>query len=102
MADERTVSIELDDGTKLVVVAEQVGPTLVSDEDLIGKLSGVTKSIEQVGKDVLAAVKRVGPSKATVEMGFGLAIEAGGLVALFGKGKGEASITVTLEWSSTD
>jgi hypothetical protein len=99
---ERTVAIELDDDTRLVVVAEQTGPALVADEDVVAKLGKVTNSIEQVSRDVLEAVKRAAPTKATVELGFSLAIEAGQLVALFGKGKGEASIAVTLEWSRAE
>jgi hypothetical protein len=99
MAGERTISVALDDDTQLVVVAEQIGPALVSDEDVVAKLGKVTGSIERVSREVLDALKRAAPTKATVELGFSLAIEAGQLVALFGKGKGEASITVTLEWS---
>jgi NTP-dependent ternary system trypsin peptidase co-occuring protein len=99
MASERTVSVALDDETQLVVVAEQIGPALVADSDVVAKLGKVTDSIERVSREVLEALKRAAPTKATVELGFSLAIEAGQLVALFGKGKGEASISVTLEWS---
>ncbi len=99
MAGERTVTLVLEDGTSMVVVAEQIGSSLVSDDPIVAKLSSVTSSVERVSRDVLDAVKRAAPTKATVELGFGVAIEAGQLVALFGKGKGEASIKVTLEWS---
>lgn len=100
MSDERRVTIDLDDDLKLVVIAEEAGPELVSADDVLATLGSVTGSIERVGREVLEAVKRVAPTRATVELGFGLAIEQGTLVALFGKGKGEASITVTLEWSA--
>ena len=99
MAGERTVSVALDDNTQLVVVAEQIGPALVADNDVVAKLGKVTDSIERVCSEVLDALKRTAPTTATVELGFSIAIEAGQLVALFGKGKGEASINVTLEWS---
>jgi hypothetical protein len=99
MAGERAITVNLDADTTMVVVAEQVGPALVADEDVVAKLGKVTDSIEQVSREVLDALKRAAPTKATVELGFSLAIEAGQLVALFGKGKGEASINVTLEWS---
>lgn len=98
MSGERLVTVQLDDHTSMVVVADQVGAVLVADEDIVGKLGKVTDSIEKVSREVLDALKRAAPTKATVELGFSLAIEAGQLVALFGKGKGEASITVTLEW----
>ena len=99
MAGERAVTVALDENTTLVVVAEQIGPALVADNDVVAKLEKVTDSIERVSCELLDALKRAAPTKATVELGFSLAIEAGQLVALFGKGKGEASITVTLEWS---
>lgn len=100
MAD-RLVPVTIDDDT-LVVVAEQIGPALVADEDVVAKLGKVTSSIEKVSGEVLAAAKRASPTKATVELGFSLAIEQGQLVALFGKGKGEASINVTLEWEKPE
>jgi hypothetical protein len=100
MAGERTLTVELDDdGGTLVIVAEQVGPALVADTSIVAKLSTITSAVERVCRDTLTAVRRAGPTKATVELGFGLAVEAGQVVALFGKGKGEASIKVTLEWS---
>jgi hypothetical protein len=99
MAEERRVTIDLGDDVAVVVIAEEPGPELVASEDVVAKLSAVTGSIEKVGREALEAAKRAAPTKATVELGFGLAIEAGQLVALFGKGKGEASITVTLEWA---
>ena len=99
MPSERAIKVKLDDGGTMVVVAEPVGETLVSAKEVIARLGTITSSIERVSRDVLDAVRRAGPSKATVELGFGLAVEAGQVVALFGKGRGEASIRVILEWS---
>jgi hypothetical protein len=98
MAEVRSVSIDLGDDVTMVVLAEEPGPELVSAEDVVAKLGSVTGAIEKVGRQALDAAKRAAPTKATVELGFALAIEEGHLVALFGKGKGEATITVTLEW----
>jgi hypothetical protein len=99
MAVERLVVVKLDDGGTMVIAAEQVGSALVADTGIVAKLSTITSSIEHVSRDVLDAIRRAGPSKATVELGFGLAVEAGQIVALFGKGRGEASIKVILEWA---
>ena len=99
MAGERLLVVKLDGGGTMVIAAEQVGSTLVADTSDVAKLSNITSSIERVSHDVLDAVRRAGPSKATVELGFGLAVEAGQVVALFGKCKGEATIKVTLEWT---
>jgi len=45
-----------------------------------------------------AALARVKPDKAIVEFGVDVAVEGGGLTALLVKGKGTATLTVTLEW----
>lgn len=99
MTDQDTFTVELDDGTRIAVAAEVIGGTLVADTGIFAKLGAVASSVEKVSHEMLEAVRRAGPDKATVELGFGIAVEAGQLVALFGKGKGEASVTVTLEWS---
>ncbi len=99
---ERTLAIDLGDDLVLGVVAEHAGPQLVAEKDLTAKLSSVTRSIEVVSREAMEAVKKATPDKATVEVGFGLAIEQGQLVALLGKGRAEATITVTLEWSRGD
>jgi hypothetical protein len=101
MAETQLITADLGDGVRMVVVAETKGPVLVADDKLVTKLDGVTSAIERVGKNVLDAAKKAMPSKASVELGFSLAIEQGQLVALFGKGRGEASIKVTLEWAAT-
>jgi hypothetical protein len=95
----RTLKVKFDDVGTMFVVVQPVGETPVSDAGIVAKLSTITSSIERVSHDMLDAVRKAGPTKATVELGFGLAVEAGQIVALFGKGRGEASIKVTLEWS---
>jgi hypothetical protein len=103
MAEEQAVRVDLGDGVRMVIVAEQIGPTLVADgAEIVATLEKVSGSIERIGRSVLDAAKRASPSKASVELSFGLAIEQGQLVALFGKGKAEATITVNLEWDRTD
>jgi len=96
---ERVVTVNLGGGLQMAAVAELQGPELVAAEDVIATLEAVTGAIERVGRATLDAVKRASPQKATVELAFGLALEEGNLIALFGKGKAEASITVTLEWA---
>lgn len=98
--DERLVTVDLGDDLKVVVVAQQVGPEFVADNKLMSTLEGLTGPIERVCTALLKAVKSAEPTKAAVELGFDLAIEQGQLIALFGKGKAEASIKVTLEWAA--
>lgn len=90
--------VNLDDETTVVVAVEPVGQVPVSSGQVFDKLDGVQRSIERVSRQMLEAAKAAAPTKATVELGFTLALEQGQLVALFGKAKGEASVVVTLEW----
>lgn len=99
---EKLLVLDLGDDVAIAVQVERSGPQLVSDKDIDAKFDEISGSIERVSKNLLDAVKRSGPSKATVELGFGLAVEEGRLVALFGKGKMEASIAVKLEWSADE
>jgi hypothetical protein len=89
------------DGTELriAVRAEQNGPQLVSTKDVVARFSELTGAIEVVSREVLEAVKAAAPDKAVLELGFGVTVEAGKLVALISKLGGEATIKVTLEWS---
>lgn len=95
---ERLLKVKLDDDETMVIVAQQVGETLVADNRIVAKLGEITSSIGHVSRDVLDEIRKAGPSKATVELGFGLAVESGHVVALLGKGRGDASIRVILEW----
>jgi Trypsin-co-occurring domain 1 len=56
-------------------------------------------SVGAIGALVVEKLKAAKPSKTTVELKLGFAVEAGKLTALWVGGKGEASLTVTLEWS---
>jgi len=56
-------------------------------------------SIGEIGSLVVEKLKAAKPSKTTVQLKLGFAVEAGKLTALWVGGKGEASLTVTLEWS---
>lgn len=56
-------------------------------------------AVGHVGSMAIEKLKAAAPTKATVELKFGFSVEAGKLTALWIGGKGEASLTVTLEWS---
>ena len=73
------------------------GMTSVGLGDL--DLSGALDTVGEIASVVVGKLKAARPSKATVELRFGFEVEAGKLTALWVGGKGEASLTVTLEWS---
>ena len=56
-------------------------------------------SVGEIGALVMSKLGKAKPSKTTVELKLGFAVEAGKLTALWVGGKGEAALTVTLEWS---
>jgi uncharacterized protein YdeI (BOF family) len=61
-------------------------------------LEGVSGTLEGVAQAVLDGLKKVAPSKTTVELGIQLAVKNGKLTALIVEGKVEASLKVTFEW----
>src|SRR5262249_11005772 len=73
------------------------GMTSVGLRDL--DLSHALDTVGEIGSLGVDKLKAARPSKATVELRFGVEVEAGEMTALRGGGKGEASLTVTLEWS---
>jgi len=76
------------------------GMTSVGLRDL--DLDKALDSVGEIGALVVDKLKAARPSKTTVEFKIGFAVEAGKLTALWVGGKGEASLTVTMEWSKDD
>ena len=73
------------------------GMTSVGLRDL--DLGNALDTVAEIGSVVVEKLKAAKPARATVELKLGFAVEAGKLTALWVGGKGEASLTVTLEWS---
>jgi Trypsin-co-occurring domain 1 len=62
-------------------------------------LSTALDSVGEIGSLIVSKLRQARPSKTTVELKLGFAVESGKLTALWVGGKGEASLTVTLEWA---
>lgn len=62
--------------------------------------SQVGLSLEGLATVIQDGLKKVKPSKTTVELGFELGLKSGGLIAILCDGSSTASIKVTLEWES--
>jgi hypothetical protein len=103
-----------DDGDKVVqaVTARLPSGVAVKVEAATDSADGMTSvglrdydlgkaldSVGEIGALVVEKLKAAKPSKTTVELKLGFAVESGKLTALWVGGKGEASLTVTLEWS---
>jgi hypothetical protein len=97
----RVVTARLASGTPVrVVLAEPEsgdGMTSVGLRDL--ELDKALEAVGEIGSAVIGKLKQARPSKATVELRLGFSVEAGKLTALWVGGRGESSMTVTLEWS---
>ena len=63
------------------------------------KLADALETVGEIGSLVAEKLRQARPSKTTVELKIGFAVEAGKLTALWVGGKGEAALTVTMEWS---
>ena len=73
------------------------GMTSVGLRDL--DLDKALDTVAEIGSVVTEKLKAAKPTRATVELKLGFAVEAGRLTALWVGGRGDASLTVTLEWS---
>lgn len=97
----RVVTARLPSGVPVRVMLAEPEPsdgmTSVGLRDL--DLDRALEAVGEIGTAVIAKLKEAQPSKATVELRLGFALEAGKLTALWVGGHGEAAMTVTLEWS---
>jgi hypothetical protein len=84
---------------KVAVAGVADGMSSVGLHDL--DLSAALDRVGEIGSLVVEKLKAAKPGKTTVELHLGFAVEAGKLTALWVGGKGEASLTVTMEWSSS-
>lgn len=82
---------------QLAEVGSSDGMTSVGLQDL--SLDKALDSVAEIGAAVRAKLKVAKPTKARVELRLGFAVEAGKLTALWVNGRGDASLTVSLEWS---
>jgi len=94
------IPVELNDGTIINIEAIHIGGEQTVSIDLLS-LADITTTVKSISKDILTAIKEVEPTKATVEFGLSIGIEAGKLTTLLVKGQGTANLKITLEWSKT-
>lgn len=94
-----SVEVTLPDGGVVRVrVAENpggIGSVGLADRP---RLSDALAQIGEVARLVRESLQPLRPSKATVEFGVSFSVQSGKLTALVFEGKGDASLTVTLEW----
>lgn len=98
----QTTAVPLDLGNGKIV---RIEATQLGGPEKVGLLEtqpvrDLVEAIEGLGTLVLDAVKKLAPTKATVEFGVEVAVEAGKITALLCQGSGKANLKITVEWSS--
>jgi hypothetical protein len=100
MANDRTeiIRVRLDEKTIINVEAENLGGEEYIALGLPPAFDEISTTIEGIAKTVVTTLRKIRPSKGTVEFGLQIAVEAGHLTTLLVKGSGAASLKITLEW----
>jgi hypothetical protein len=92
------IQIRLADGTIINVEAENLGGQQYIAAGLPPAFDEISTTIEGIANSVVKTLRKIGPSKGSVEFGLQIAVEAGHLTTLLVKGSGAASLKITLEW----
>jgi len=87
----------LPNGEPLLVETE-ARETLESTGFAAAQFEGIIGAIEGIALGVQSALAKVKPTKASVELGLEIGVEAGQLTALLVKGSGRANLKITLQW----
>ncbi|NGO12515.1 hypothetical protein G5C60_34130 [Streptomyces sp. HC44] len=103
MTDEM-IPVYLPDGSRLLVRAERTTPTGDGGDDeqeIAGRLPSIEQVTAAVGgftERIGAALKQSAPTRFTVEFECEIGFDAGGLVAVLGKGTAKSAFRVVMEW----
>lgn len=93
-----TVPVQIGDGLTIRIETASLG-----GREKVGILDSLPfqelmRGIEAVAESFGDSLKKIQPSKASVEFGVEVALEAGKLMAVICQGSGKANFTITLEW----
>lgn len=107
--DTTPVPVAMPDGSRLYLRAEPLGaaepPGALDDEqEIAGRLPSLDQIAHAVGGftgQIGEALKKAAPTRFTLTFECEIGFEAGGLVALIGKGSGKSAFSVTMEWDRT-
>jgi hypothetical protein len=94
------IKAALENGTIVYIQATALG----GEEEVaftVPSFREVTTVIEGIATSIATTLQNVKPSKASVEFGVEVALEAGQLTALLVKGSGTSNLKITLEWGGS-
>ncbi|MGB5631174.1 MAG: CU044_2847 family protein [Waterburya sp.] len=94
----RNIPVKVGDDLTVMVEARDLGGE--QDVSTLSSLSfeGVTDTIEAVTQALATSINKVKPDKATLEIGFDIAVESGKLTTLIVDGSSKANLKLTLQW----
>jgi len=97
----KIVPVQMADGTTFSMEVTPLG----GDEDIaleILSFESVRKSLHTIAEEICEVFAEIQPTKASVEFGLEIGMEAGKLVTLLVKGTATATMKITMEWQSAD
>jgi hypothetical protein len=94
----RIISVELADGTNVKVEATPLDDRKINFA--ARPFNEVTVGIESLTREIVEALQKVKPDKASVKFGIEIGIESGKLKPLLVKGTATANLEITLEWGN--
>jgi len=102
---ERYVAAKLSDSRTLYIETTATGPGNVGAPVNVGvrpdlRLEQVADTVAAFSDMMVAAIKKARPSKASIEFGLEIGVEAGQLTAILVKGSGKTTLSIHIEWSS--
>lgn len=96
------IEVQLDEGGRLFVEAATApGRHEIGAIDAV-RIDQLVETVSTFGVAIRNAALAAAPSKATVEFGVEVRLEASGLVALIARGTGAANVKVSLEWGGEE
>jgi hypothetical protein len=101
MVERETVIVPIDLGNnvKIHVDATQLGGRQKVAELAPLPTKDLIDAVEGVARLLVESLQRIQPTKASVEFGVEIGLEAGHLTALICKGTGKANLKISLEWA---
>jgi hypothetical protein len=98
------IPVTLPSGQTILARVQVEGPVDVGAGTVLRKLAitDLRETVEGVTQSVAQALRRVKPDEVSVEFGVELAVKTGKLTSVLAEGSSNASIKLTLTWSSGD
>jgi len=107
--ERKLIPVKLDGGGTIYVEAtvhsddpeaHRTGPVEEDISILIPSFDEINFVLEAVSRNIMGTLEKVKPTKASVEFGVDMGVEAGKLTTLLVKGAGSANLKIKLEWDA--